>query len=264
MAVYVISDIHGCYDTFIKLLENSEFDINNDVLYILGDIIDRGDKTLEMYEWVKERINKNVFMILGNHEDMFISDVMGLRGQELWSKKFACENSGVEFKMTEQEKQQYNYFMKDLFGVVADQYGTIKDLRRRRGLSISELEEMANFFQELPLYYEVEVNGKIYTLVHAFCRRKIEDTSRDDFVWNRSLANPHLGVEGKHVIFGHTPTICEEYDAKGGVVITNLSENTSTMNIDCGCVWDCLNSSLGIVRLDDMKIWYQKNIDNKI
>ncbi len=41
MATYVISDIHGEYELFIKLLEKIRF-TSADTLYVLGDVIDRG------------------------------------------------------------------------------------------------------------------------------------------------------------------------------------------------------------------------------
>ena len=65
MSTYVIADIHGCYKTFIKLLEKVEFDAKKDVLYIAGDIIDRGTGFVDLYNWVHKRYNKNVFMTLG-------------------------------------------------------------------------------------------------------------------------------------------------------------------------------------------------------
>ena len=41
IAIYVISDIHGEYELFMKMLEKIKFQ-NTDTLYILGDILDRG------------------------------------------------------------------------------------------------------------------------------------------------------------------------------------------------------------------------------
>lgn len=38
---YVVSDIHGYYDRYLKLLEVINF-TDDDTLYILGDIVDRG------------------------------------------------------------------------------------------------------------------------------------------------------------------------------------------------------------------------------
>lgn len=41
MATYVISDIHGEYEKFMELLEEIELE-ENDTLYVLGDVLDRG------------------------------------------------------------------------------------------------------------------------------------------------------------------------------------------------------------------------------
>ena len=41
MSTYVISDIHGQYDTFMRMLKQIKF-CEEDTLYILGDAIDRG------------------------------------------------------------------------------------------------------------------------------------------------------------------------------------------------------------------------------
>jgi len=40
--VYAISDIHGYYDKYIRMLDKIEFN-KNDMLYVIGDVIDRGD-----------------------------------------------------------------------------------------------------------------------------------------------------------------------------------------------------------------------------
>ena len=40
--IYVISDLHGCYEEYIKMLELINFN-GNDTLYVLGDICDRGN-----------------------------------------------------------------------------------------------------------------------------------------------------------------------------------------------------------------------------
>ena len=45
--IYVMSDIHGYFDKFISILERINFS-DEDELYILGDVIDRGDKPIEL------------------------------------------------------------------------------------------------------------------------------------------------------------------------------------------------------------------------
>lgn len=81
--IYVISDLHGYpLEKFQQLLRKAEFG-EMDVLYILGDVIDRNnDGGIEMLNWLRER--DNVHLILGNHEEMLLSvlDASGIEKQE--------------------------------------------------------------------------------------------------------------------------------------------------------------------------------------
>jgi len=62
---YCISDIHGCYEEFTALLEQINFS-DADTLYILGDVIDRGDATEQCLAYIKQA--KNIHCLKGNHE----------------------------------------------------------------------------------------------------------------------------------------------------------------------------------------------------
>ena len=44
---YVVSDIHGCFDKFKKLIKEIQF-TDNDTMYVLGDIVDHGDEPIEL------------------------------------------------------------------------------------------------------------------------------------------------------------------------------------------------------------------------
>mgnify|MGYP004671963733 FL=1 len=66
---YVMSDIHGCYEEFIEMLELINFK-NEDDLYILGDILDRGENPIKILQYIKNK--SNIHMLLGNHEDMML------------------------------------------------------------------------------------------------------------------------------------------------------------------------------------------------
>ena len=75
MATWVVGDIHGCYETFMSLLENPEIR-EDDTIILIGDIIDRGPDTLKMIKWAMDNISENgkYQMICGNHEDNVIND----------------------------------------------------------------------------------------------------------------------------------------------------------------------------------------------
>ena len=65
---YVISDLHCHFDLLIKLLETISFS-ENDILYIIGDICDRGPDSLKILFYIQD--HNNIILIKGNHEYMW-------------------------------------------------------------------------------------------------------------------------------------------------------------------------------------------------
>ena len=65
MSKYVISDIHGQYDAFMRLLKKINF-CAEDELYVLGDAIDRGPDGIKILKSIMKMDNATMF--LGNHE----------------------------------------------------------------------------------------------------------------------------------------------------------------------------------------------------
>ena len=67
--IYVTSDLHGYpLELFKKLLDKSGF-TDDDFLYVLGDVADRGEAGVELLLWIMAQ--PNVELILGNHEACF-------------------------------------------------------------------------------------------------------------------------------------------------------------------------------------------------
>lgn len=67
MARYAIGDIQGCYKQFIQLLKLIDFNPSKDVLYLVGDLVNRGPKSLEVMKWVYKN-QDSVINVLGNHD----------------------------------------------------------------------------------------------------------------------------------------------------------------------------------------------------
>lgn len=67
MSTYICSDLHGQYTLFMKMLEKIEFS-NNDTLYVLGDIVDRGPKSIRLFNYIMSQ--DNMICTIGNHEHM--------------------------------------------------------------------------------------------------------------------------------------------------------------------------------------------------
>lgn len=77
MATYAIGDIQGCYKTFRNLLKRCEFDPSKDQLWLAGDLVNRGPKSLDVLRYVKELGNSAV-CVLGNHEIFLLALHLGV------------------------------------------------------------------------------------------------------------------------------------------------------------------------------------------
>ena len=83
----VIGDIHGCYDELMELLQQVELK-DEDFLLSLGDIVDRGNKSLEVYQFFKNRPNSKILM--GNHERKHLNGQLNY-AQEIVKVQFGAE-----------------------------------------------------------------------------------------------------------------------------------------------------------------------------
>ncbi|CAL7963547.1 Bis(5'-nucleosyl)-tetraphosphatase, symmetrical [Gammaproteobacteria bacterium] len=66
MATYCIGDIQGCFDELEYLLRVINYDRSCDYLWFVGDLVNRGPKSLEVLRFIKQLPNAKV--VLGNHD----------------------------------------------------------------------------------------------------------------------------------------------------------------------------------------------------
>jgi bis(5'-nucleosyl)-tetraphosphatase (symmetrical) len=67
MANYAIGDVQGCFGELQLLLEKIAFNPALDRLYFVGDIVNRGPKSLETLRFIKN-LGDSAVTVLGNHD----------------------------------------------------------------------------------------------------------------------------------------------------------------------------------------------------
>lgn len=217
MGKYIMSDIHGCYREFIQMLDLIEFN-ENDELYILGDILDRGPEPLKVLDYIVG--HKNITLLKGNHEKMF-EEAYETGDYSLWYYNGGqVTHEQLISDGLDKERQVYNYIKGLPFIKVIDKFILV-----HAGLS----------------YYSDHLE------IDEFIRQE-ELTC----LWTRE----NIGFEQKYrdytVICGHTPvqSITKNVDSP------KILQRNGIFYIDCGCCFPQINGKLACFRLNDMKEFY--------
>ena len=238
MATYVTSDIHGEYDLFIRLLEKIQLK-DDDTLYVLGDVVDRGPHPIKTLLKLMEM--PNVLCLVGNHELMAIE----------------C----LEFLMQEiTDTALESLDEKMLDNLVTWQYSasrtTIEEFRQ---LNRTTQAEIIEYIKDFLIYEELKVSDKDYLLVHGglgnfYPGKDIEEYSLKELVWDRAEYDITYFGE-KYVITGHTPT----QDIPGNPNPGYIFKGNNHIALDCGC--NRPDGRLAAICLDTMGEYYVERED---
>ena len=222
---FVISDPHGEFDLFMKLIKKIGFS-KDDELYILGDVIDKGPSPIRLLKYVLE--TPNIKMIIGNHEYDFLKFYHS-------EKKYTKGNS-AQLLATLQ-----SYFVD----------GELLDM--------SMVEEL----DSLPYYFDFDDFLGVHAGVPVDeCGRVM---TKDNFeasflVYDRRFKDPSLvPLTDKCVIFGHTTTdrICGVNKIlayrKRNIDVAKSIRDYAKIHIDTGS-WS--SGVLGCLEIDTMRVYY--------
>lgn len=229
---YVTSDVHGKLDRLKRLIETIELSVE-DKLYIIGDLVDRGDNPIETIEFVMN--HPQIEVIMGNHDEMM-----------LYSLKYEDE-------------------------VQIERWGRNGCEPTREGFekrTLEEQEKILSFIENLP-YFKI-IDDK-YLLVHAGFEPKrlfeemkkasLEDgltEQKDRLVWVRDDFIKNKGLDNLITIFGHSP---RKYIDKVFEIESKLPYEiwfddiyNDKIGIDTGNCYE--GGRMACLRLDDHKVFY--------
>jgi len=206
---YVMANLHGEYEKFSAMLEKINFK-ESDILYILGDIVDYGEGSMDIISDISMRYN--VYSIVGEHDFTALRMLSGfskmLKSGEIPSPEFISE-------MTEWSED-----------------GGKATLEAFRALDEDMREGAIDYLSDLSLYEEVSAGGRDYLLVHAGIKGFTPDIDLDalepsDF-FDEALDLSKKYYDDKIIIVGHNPTT-EDNGGDGRIFHGNGS-----IAIDCG------------------------------
>lgn len=236
IATYIISDIHGEYDKFIELLDIIRFQ-DSDMLYVLGDVFDRGPHPVMTMLKLMEM--PNVICLVGNHELMAL-ECLGFLLQEITVDSIeTLDNETINNIIT----WQYNGCQT-----------TTKEFSR---LDTEMRHEVIDFIRDFSLYEEITVAGKKYLLVHAGLgnfspEKSIDDYSLYDLVWERPDYDRQY-FDDVYVVSGHTPTQTIKINPKPGYIFKHKNH----IAIDCGACFP--GGRLAAICLDTGEEFYSSS-----
>ena len=227
---YVVSDIHGNYELLVKLLKKIKFS-QNDTLYVLGDVIDKGKDVRKLLDLLFGKLKNNCFVLLGNHEFEFLKYFSNLTYMDLSDEKILIE-------------------LKKQFEIDS--------------LTIQDVDNLVN----LPFFYEDKDFILVHAGISFDDNGNPlspEKSMHQDLFYSRTFKDEKvIHPEMKCVIFGHTPTV---YVGEKGKILKYQKENTVGSNakdfykihIDTG---NYLTGILGCLRLDDMQEFYVNEFED--
>ena len=234
--IYAVSDLHGCYDKYQKLLETLNLG-ENDTLYVLGDVIDRGPKGFHMMLDIASR--PNVVCLMGNHEAMAKDTLPAILGSLEGNSHF----------LNYRDRENVSLWFRN---------GGETSLQDFLRLDKPQRDTVWEHLLSLPLYREVEVGNRKFVLVHGGLERfspsrPLEEYEPDEILWCRPEPDT-VYFPDRCVVLGHTPTQFLLGAAGNESAQGKIYRTESFIDIDCGCVYP--GGQLGCLCLDTMEEIY--------
>jgi bis(5'-nucleosyl)-tetraphosphatase (symmetrical) len=261
MATYAIGDVQGCFDSLQTLLRQIHFKPEQDQLWFVGDLVNRGPQSLETLRFIKSL--PQAVIVLGNHDLHLISlaeDISSINHHHtLDSILNAPDKAELLFWLRQQpllhHDPQLNYTM--VHAGLAPQWTIAQAKNYAQEVEIAlRGEHYRDFLKQLygdqPDCWNENLQGwdRLRFITNCltrirFCTRQGELDLKykgeigghhpDYFPW---FQIPDRASRTENIIFGHWAALQGE------------THTPHTFALDTGCVW---GHSLTAMRLEDQQ-----------
>lgn len=260
MATYAVGDLQGCLAPLQCLLKEVDFDPASDVLWVVGDLVNRGPQSLETLRYIKS-LGGAAVVVLGNHDLHLLAIYFGVR-QPSNGLREIIDAPDVDELMMWLRQQPLLHVDRGL-NVAMSHAGILPvwSLRQAEQLA-GEVEavlrgrrsDLPSFFRTMygnePRRWNDALEGedRLRMIVNAFTRMrlctakgKLDLETSDSAVSSNPkyapwFAYPNPGLEGVELVFGHWAALEGKVSAPG------------VYGLDTGCVW---GGELTLLRLED-------------
>lgn len=212
---YAIANIHGCFDKYKEILKEINFS-KQDVLFVLGDVVDGSDKGIEVL--FDMMLHENIFPVLGEH-DLIAYEVL----------------SGIEKETRKDLSAPLSKELSDRCArwMESGGEGTLTGFAK---LADDDKTAVLEYLEEFALYEEAEAGGKEFVLCHNMPSFFEAGDSLDDYcaedVLDGRMDYTKDYFPGKILITAHTTTSEIDKDCGG-----RIYKNGSNVAIDCGVLY---------------------------
>lgn len=260
MSTYAIGDVQGCYDPLQRLLDRIAFDPARDTLWFVGDLVNRGPRSLEVLRLVKS-IGDRAVTVLGNHDLHLLVVAEGIKKPHRGDTLDGILNAPDRDELLTWLRHQK--MMHAEGGYVMVHAGLLPQWSIARALDLaSEVETtlrdgdhrqfMRHMYGNEPALWQDSLSGydRLRIIINAMTRLRLCSAEGVmEFSHKTGLKNlpsgfmPWYDVPGRASL--DTPVICGHWAALG------LIARRDVLAIDTGCVW---GRSLSALRLEDRQV----------
>ncbi len=251
--ILVISDVHGHYNHLQRLLEKVRF-TTDDILFIVGDIIEKGLESLKTLRYIMELSeNHTVYPLMGNVDAGFILDFDD-----------TSEESNRRFfdYVSVREKRWGSTFFSEACYELGIEISNPDDISQAKRTIEKHLSKELNFLRSLPTLIETQN----FIFVHGGLPTN-ESIDFSEFQWLEFIKNDGFMDKGlcfeKYVVVGHWPvTLYNDKISQSNPVI-NVKQRIISIDGGCGIKETCQLNALIIPDVNSEEFSYDSYDDFK-